>query len=131
MIAIGTQLFEIYDDLFVILFALTKFSFFVFGVKWFRTSSTIGCWIEPLPMVWEKVKIQKNSNVKLKMTFVHNTCLKKIQFKMQGSNWKILCMNQIHQLCKYNFTLGHPFSLFVDRTMQVWLVPPCPWVLPT
>ncbi len=90
MIAIGTQLFEIYDDLFVISFALTDFSFFVFGVKCFRTSSTIDCWIEPLPMVWEKVKIQKNSNVKLKMTFVHNTCLKKFQFIMQGTNWKNL-----------------------------------------
>lgn len=29
---------------------------------------------------------KNHSNVELKMTFVHNTCMKKVQFKMQGSN---------------------------------------------
>lgn len=81
------------------------------------------------------LKLSNIPRLRLKKINVHNTCMKKFQFKVQIII-EIFCA-QTHQLCTYNFILKNQFSMFIDRAMQVCVIGASPllflysWLLPS
>ncbi len=64
--------------------------------------------------------IEVKNNQHLSM---HKECMKKFQFKMQDDNWNIL--HATPSTMYVHTTFGSPFLVFIEETMQVWLVPAC------